>query len=466
MPDRFVLAVQASRLLGGKSEIRNSKFEIPSAPTARCYHGLMESGQGEDLGHGVFVSPLPGGELIVTSPRLDLELRVAMGQTPGTAVLWREHFYEVIGRAAAGAGDRWVLRLWEQASAMRGVVRLDAEMVSVLEERADTQRRRQRMRMWTMPLLPLLGLAPARLQKHWAEKWNFPAESATWLSTFAEILVGSLGLIQALALAFGGGWFLPAWLHWAAVVGPLLVVEGMVRLALVAADSEPVGSALGLPLGLLAPRKEPYRETTAPELRRLDESDGILELVSPIFRKDWDGGGILRYRGRVYRLDRIGQEGRFWVYRFKRCPDAEPTGTIMHLLPPPGKTYVPPHMELEPPSFLRTMLTTAAVTLGPRSDQELWGAHLGVRPIWLTMMGAAAELVGGLVNLRSDLASTGLLVLVLDFFLVGEGLLRLGSVATGRPMGSVFGWILRPLYRRSLPPARAQGTGHRVQGGP
>ena len=412
----------------------------------------MESGQGEDLGHGVFVSPLPGGELIVTSPRLDLGLRVATGQTPGTAVLWRDHFYEVIGRAAAGAGDRWVLHFWEEASAMRGVVRLDAETVSVLREQADTQRRRQRMRVWTMPLQPLLGLAPARLQKRWAENWNFPAESATWLSTFAEILVGSMGFIQALALAFGGDWFLPAWLHWAAVVGPLLVVEGMVRLALVAADSEPVGSALGLPLGLLAPKKEPFRETTAPELRCLGESDGILELISPIHRKDWDGGGTLRYRGRFYRLDRTGQEGRSWVYRFKRRPDADPTGTTMRLLPPPGRKYVPPHMESEPPSFLRTVLTTAAVTLGPRSDQELWGAHLGVRPIWLTTMGAAAELVGGLVNLRSDLASAGLLKLVLDFFLVGEGLLRLGSVATGRPMGSVFGWILRPLYRRSLPP--------------
>jgi hypothetical protein len=406
----------------------------------------------EDLGHGVFVSPSPGGELIVTSPRLDLGLRVAMAQTPGTAVLWQEHFYEVIGRAAAGAGDRWVLRLWEENSAMRGAVRLDAETVSALGERADTQRRRQRIRIWTMPLLPLLGLAPARLQKHWAENWNFPAESAIWFSVFAEILMGSIGLIQAFALAFGGDWFLPAWLHWAVVVGPLLVVEGVVRLALVAADSEPVGSALGLPLGVLTPKKEPFRETTAPELRRLDESDGTLELISPIYRKDWDGGGNLRYRGRFYRLDRTDQEGRFWVYRFRRRPDAGSTGTIMHLLPPPGSTYVPPHMDSEPPSFLRTMLTTAAVTLGPRTDQELWGAHLGVRPIWLTTMGAAAELVGGLVNLRSGLVSSGLLILALDFFLVGEGLLRLGSVATGRPMGSVFGWILRPLYRRSLPP--------------
>ena len=132
----------------------------------------------------------------------------------------------------------------------------------------------------------------------------------------------------------------------------------------------------------------------------------------------------------------------------------------------PETPHVPRHAESVPPPFFRTALVTAAVTLGPRSDQELWGAHIGVRAIWLTTISAAAELVGGLVNLRSDLASTGLLVLVLDFFLVGEGLLRLGSVATGRPMGSVFGWILRPLYRRSLPPARAQGTGCRVQDGP
>ena len=418
----------------------------------RCYHGLMDSGQGEDLGHGVFVSPLPGGGLIVTSPRLDLGWKVAMGQAPGTAVLWRESFYEVIGRAVAGAGDRWVLRHWEETSAMRGVVRLDVETVSVLGERADTQRRGQRTRMWTLPLLPLLGLAPARLQKHWAETWNFPAGSATWLSTFAEILVGSMGFIQALALAFGGDWFLPPWLHWAAVVGPLLVIEGMVRLALVSADSEPVGSALGLPLVLLAPKKETFREATVPELRRLDESDGILELVSPIYRRDWDGGGILRYRGRFYRLDRTGQEGRDWVYRFERCSGDQPDGRKLRLMPPPATQYVPRHAESEPPSILRTALVTAAVTLGPRSDQELWGAHLGVRPIWLTMMGAAAELVGGLVNLRTDIASGGPVLLMLDFFLVGEGLLRLGSVATGRPMGSVFGWILRPLYRRSLPP--------------
>jgi hypothetical protein len=68
-------------------------------------------------------------------------------------------------------------------------------------------------------------------------------------------------------------------------------------------------------------------------------------------------------------------------------------------------------------------------------------------------MGAGAELVGGVSNLGSDLGSTHQLLVILDFYLVSEGLLRLVSALIGRPMGSVFGWILRPLYRGYLPPA-------------
>jgi hypothetical protein len=100
------------------------------------------------------------------------------------------------------------------------------------------------------------------------------------------------------------------------------------------------------------------------------------------------------------------------------------------------------------------MLITAAVTLGPASDQLRWSAELRIRAVWLTVLGAGAELVGGISNLQHDLGSAQSLVLLLDVFLVGEGILRLGSAFLGRPMGSVFGWILRPLYRRHLPPAQ------------
>ena len=85
----------------------------------------MTHEHGEDLGHGVYVSPGLGSELTVTSPRLDLGWRAAEGQVPGTAVLWREHSYEVVGRAEVGRGARWALRRWDEASAMRGVFKLE-----------------------------------------------------------------------------------------------------------------------------------------------------------------------------------------------------------------------------------------------------------------------------------------------------------------------------------------------------
>ncbi len=37
-----------------------------------------------------------------------------------------------------------------------------------------------------------------------------------------------------------------------------------------------------------------------------------------------------------------------------------------------------------------------------------------------------------------------------DVFLILSGSLRLLSARGGRPMGSLFGWVLRPLYRSSL----------------
>jgi len=297
-------------------------------------------------------------------------------------------------------------------------------------------------------LLPFLGLAPARLQKHWADKWGFNAGLATQVSAIFEMLVGALGIIQIAAAAFGGEFFMPPVL---AFPGPLLFAFGTARLALVFADGEPVGSPVGLPLLVFAPKPTPQIDRPAPTMRSFDETEGVLELVSPVLRRDWDRDGTLRFRGDHYRLRRTGQEGRDWVYLFDRCAGHEPGDRDLRLAPPPETPYVPQRAEPEPSSIIRTALVSAVVTLGPRSDQELWGEHLGVHPMWLTLMGAAAELVGGVANLRNDLGPDASLLVLLDFFLVGEGLLRIGSALTGRPMGSVFGWALRPLYRRWLP---------------
>ncbi len=403
---------------------------------------------GEDLGHGVYASPGPGGELTVTSPRLDLGWKAAEGRVPGTAVLWREQSYEVAGRIAAGKGAQWTLRVWNEQSAMRNVFKLSRDSIQELADRAVTEKRNRRARGWTLLALPLLGFAPAALQKKWANEWGFAADRATLLSAIIEMLAGAAGTVQLAAAAFGADFFMPPFL---ALPGPLLFVFGAARLAMVFGDGEPVGSPLGAPLLLFVPDPVSEPDRSTPSLRLFEDSQGVLELESPILRQDWDRDGLLRFRGGLFRLDVVEQQGRSWLYRFKRDDRRGEEERLLRLKP--HCAAAPARVErAAPPSFLRTMLMTAALTLGPASDQKRWAAELGIHALWLTLMGSVAELVGGIANLQEDLGMAQSWLVAFDLFLVGEGLLRLGSVLMGRPMGSVFGWALRPLYRRHLPP--------------
>ena len=408
----------------------------------------MEPEHGEDIGCGVYVSPGTNGEVSVVSPRLDLGWRAADGQFPGTSVLWREKPYEVVGRVGLEQGARWTLQTWHEASAMRGVFRLDRESIREIADRAEAEARGRRTRKSTVLLLPLIGLAPAILQKKWADDWGLNAERATQISAICEVLFGALGIIQVAAYAFGGEPFMPIWL---AYPGVLIFASGVVRLALVAADGEPVGSPLGLPLFLVVPKPAPTIERTAPSVRLFDEGSRMLVLESPILRRDWDRDGLLRYRGGLFRLERTEQEGRFWVYHFERSADGGEGERILQLRPPAAPQLPSVVGESPAPSMLRTALVTAVVTLGPAADQELWAAEQGIKAEWLTIIGAGAELIGGIANLQNDLGHSFFLFVFLDVYLVGEGLLRLGSALVGRPMGSVFGWMLRPLYRKHLP---------------
>ena len=409
----------------------------------------MTSLTGEDLGHGVYASPGTGGELTVTSPRLDLPWHTAEGQVPGTAVLWGGHSYEVVGRTDAGSGARWTLRRWDEPTAMRNVFNLDHESVRDLAAKSETEARNRHTRVWATLLLPVLGFAPAALQKEWANEWGFAADRATLVSAIIEMLVGAAGTIQLAAAAFGADFFIPPLL---AVPGPFLFVFGAARLAMVFGDGEPVGSPVGAPLLLMVPKAEAEPERDAPTLRSLKEDEGTLVLASPILRKDWDRDGLLRYRDGQYRLVRTEQEGRLWVYHFERSAGRGGTGRALQLRPPVAAPLPSKAVESAPPSFLRTMLMTAVLTLGPAADQERWAAELGIKAVWLTAIGAGSELIGGVTNLNNDLGSSHPLLILLDFYLVGEGLLRLASALAGRPIGSIFGWILRPLYRRYLQP--------------
>jgi hypothetical protein len=123
----------------------------------------MTTQSGEDLGHGVRVRPATGGEVIVISSGLDLRWRVAEGRAPGTAVIWQDRPFEVVARAGSGAGRYWTLRPWPEAVTIRAVLSLDAAAVSELAEHAAAAKRRRRGRLWLIVLLPMTGLAPARI---------------------------------------------------------------------------------------------------------------------------------------------------------------------------------------------------------------------------------------------------------------------------------------------------------------
>jgi hypothetical protein len=331
---------------------------------------------------------------------------------------------------------------------MRNVFRLDRESVREVAAQAEVELRNRRLRIWTLFSLPVLGFAPARLQRKWANEWGFASDRATQMSAILEMLVGAAGTIQMVAAAFGAKLFIPLVL---AVPGPLLFVSGALRLALVFGDGEPVGSPVAAPLLLLAPKVVARTQESTPTVQTFEEGDGSLVLESPILRLDWDRDGVLRYRGELYGLERTEHEGRRWIYHFARSATEGAGDRTLQLRPPAGAGPVPSAAGSAPPSLLRTTLITAVVTLGPSADQLRWAAELGIKAVWLTVMGAGAELIGGIANLQNDLGRSHVFLIVLDFYLVGEGLLRLGSALTGRPMGSVFGWLLRPLYRGYLP---------------
>ena len=101
-----------------------------------------------------------------------------------------------------------------------------------------------------------------------------------------------------------------------------------------------------------------------------------------------------------------------------------------------------------------TMLVTALSCLAPSDIQKRWADHLRIRPQLLTVFGAGAELVGGLVNSRGA-SGESIWWLALDLFFIVEGILRFAVlVLHGQPVGSVFGLVLRPLLERWMPVIR------------
>jgi hypothetical protein len=412
----------------------------------------MTTQGGTDLGHGVRVVEGDGNGVVVLSEALDLGWRPREGARPGSAVVWRETGFQVASMEPWRRGARWILEPWSDHDVMRVVLPLDEASVRAAAERAARDRAEQRLRPVMWLLMPVLGFAAASWQRRWRDEWGFPAAKATVASGLGETLFGAMCGLELMASMAAGSSVFPWLPRPLVVVGFAFFVEGLIRLKLVAADSEPVGSALGSVLLAFSPdRPAPPPPSDRPEVSMRDPEGEQIEVVTATQRHDLESPGVLPYRGRSYRLSRTDRLGDRWVYRFSLIP-SDDEAPRLRLMPTTSKPVE--RTGRDSPGLIRTVLLTVVTTMAPARHQRLWADEIDMNPLWLTVIGGSAELVGGLVNLRS-LPAGDPTALLLNLFLAGEGALRLVTVlGRKRLLGSVLGWPLTPVLDRVL----ARGT--------
>jgi hypothetical protein len=411
----------------------------------------MTSTVGRDLGSGVRVVPGDGGDLVVLAESVDFRWRPREDGRPGSVVMIDGDSYEVVERQPWRRGGRWILEPWAGEDVMRVIFTLDDASVAGVAAAARASDTAARLRPWMIGLAPLLGFAASSWQRRWRDAWGFPAATATWTSAVLEMLVGAVGVFELVASS-AGGVSVFSWIPRPLVFcGLYLFVEGIVRLAQVFADSEPVGTLLGLVVSTVErPKKPPAQPFHAPDVRLHDRETGSLELGSPIQRRDWEAPGLLPFRGETFAMDGVRRLGESWIYAFSRVDVADDwDGRRLRLAPPhPGPAG--PSFE-DAPGLVKTVMLTIACTVAPGRFQERWGWQIGVRATWFTAIGAGVELVGGLSNLGSGAGSQPI-ELMLNLVFVVEALTRLTWVVLrGRPLGSLIGWPLSPLLDRILP---------------
>jgi len=417
----------------------------------RSYYWSMTSTASRDLGHGVRVIPGDGGGIVVLSAELDLGWRTREGGRPGAAVMWEGSGFEVVDREPWRRGARWTLEQWRGDDVMRVVTPLDGATVAAAAKTARTAVRAAELRPWLWIGAPILGFAPASIQRRWREDLAFPATLATSLSAIGEIVVGAMCVIELFVSTVGDESLFPRIPRLVIVFGLVLFVEGAIRLAQAVSDLEPVGSLFGW-LASIPRRREPPPSVPmpAPTVQAFDTSTGTLELLSTIHRRDWEDPGVLPYRGELFILAGTDRLGEGWVYHFHRVGDTDDFGSAQLRL-------APPRSKMEGRSFadqrgaIETVLLTMAATLAPRRFQERWAREIGVRPFWFTLMGASAELLGGVTNLGAPGDQPALIVL-LNLFFCAEAVVRVSSlILRGRPLGSVLGLPLSSILERYLP---------------
>jgi len=213
---------------------------------------------------------------------------------PGTAVEWDEFLYEVTeAEPRADGGMRYALAPWEDRHAVRRAERYDAVTEEIRSaERRDRSRDVARRRL-SILFAPVLGLLPGETQKKMARDFGAPALAMTIASALPLLVIGFLGVFEALAGLAGAAAALPAWLAPPAPVAVYLLVESALRLASAVAAGEPMGTLVTEVAAALKRKPAGASRTPAPdpdvEAERDLELFGVLEPVLALLpRRDQD----------------------------------------------------------------------------------------------------------------------------------------------------------------------------------
>jgi hypothetical protein len=397
------------------------------------------------LGHGVTATAGDDGSWTVTSLELRLGWEPRGGSLPGTAVAWHDRLWEVVAGGAGDAGECWRLEPWPEGEAARVVATLTDDRVATAAADAEAQRRQRRARGLSVALLPLTGAMPRWLQRRWQRDFGHPAVRATFVSAAVEALLGATGVAQLATVMAGGPWLVPPVLRWAVLLGPVLLLEGLIRLWFTSVQEEPMGAMATAPLVLLepAPPSAPPAQGCRPAVVREAPDGSELVLATEEPRGDWRPGGVLHFRDRPWRLRERAPGGGRVVYLFEAAEPGSPATLRLAAPPPPG----PPTAAPGEPSLGALILRNLLFAFAPQDLQRAWFGSRGTPVMLPTLATGAVEAFGGVVNLL-DGSPAGLLHL-LDLFFVVEGVARIAlAVGGGGPVGSLLALPFLPLLRR------------------
>jgi hypothetical protein len=383
-------------------------------------------------------------------PRLEGGLR--QPGHPGTAVRIGEDLYEVV--AVERSGQEWVYRLepWTGQETIRVFVEWTegSEREFAAGLRHDRIRQRKGVLAWAAQ--PFLGFLPARDQDRLYQERGLDPARATFWSAVLELAVASpfvlFFFISLFAGEMGGsGRSIPAWVGALAAV---VLADGTFRLAAVISTGEPIGSLFTALFGLRL-RAEGPRDLAGDEI---SEIGGALSILSPVPKIWWERAGGITYGGEPYILAGWDREKKQYTYRFRKGGEGFP------MLDP----------ELEK---ARNRSSDLSYVLAPlwgflpadlQRALEFYGRYTP-RPYVMISIGFnllfALALVGpGLRNAARGVHTIpSLLLSAAALFLFTESALRLlRLLREGRISGSVLGFLLKPLYARTisekpLPPA-------------